>query len=258
MKDFPPNPIDKQGYILTFQDEFNGPEIDTTKWIPYYMPHWSSRLQAAPSHIFENGSLILQITKEQTPWCPEFDENVRCSSIQSGEFSGPLGSHQGLHRFNKLNVVREEQESIKCFVPLYGYFEIRAKGCLGAGNHMTWWMAGYEESPEKSAEIDIFEILGKDMKSTITKIGHGVHPWDDSSMHDEHCFDAYSMDASYFHIYGLEWTPDELLFYIDNKLVRTIAQSPKYPMVFFYQFMSKKKAGREILIHNTPIQKHLL
>lgn len=31
--DFPANPLEKTGYILEFNDEFDGPSIDTDKWV---------------------------------------------------------------------------------------------------------------------------------------------------------------------------------------------------------------------------------
>lgn len=43
--DFPPNPLEKPGYILEFQDEFEDGNLNLDKWIPYYLPQWSSREQ---------------------------------------------------------------------------------------------------------------------------------------------------------------------------------------------------------------------
>src|SRR5687768_13488720 len=108
--DFPANPLEKFRYTLERHDEFDGPELDTRLWLPYYLPHWSSRAQTAPHYTFEDGKLVLQITKAQPPWCPEFDGEVRCSSIQTGAFSGPVGSRAGQLQFAPELVVREAQE----------------------------------------------------------------------------------------------------------------------------------------------------
>jgi hypothetical protein len=72
-QDFPANSLTKSGYILEWNDEFAGPDLDTKKWLPYYLPHWSSRKQSAPKYTFREGALVLQITEDQQPWCPEFD-----------------------------------------------------------------------------------------------------------------------------------------------------------------------------------------
>jgi hypothetical protein len=44
--DFPANPLEKPGYTLEFHDEFDGTELDPEKWLPYYLPHWSSWAQS--------------------------------------------------------------------------------------------------------------------------------------------------------------------------------------------------------------------
>jgi hypothetical protein len=121
MHDFPPNPLVKPGYILEWNDEFEGATLDTTKWIPYYLPQWSSRQQSAPNYILRNTTLVLQITEEQQPWCSEFDGEVKASSTQTGLFAGPVGSTQGQLHFTPHLVVREEQTNTRLYTPRYGY-----------------------------------------------------------------------------------------------------------------------------------------
>ena len=231
-RDFPANPMEKTGYRLEFHDEFDGPEIDTDKWFPFYLPHWSSRAQSAPSYSFEDSNLILQIKKDQEPWCPEFDGQVRCSSIQTGEFAGPVGSRSGQLRFSSACMVREMQTNIQKYTPKYGYFEIRARGVNTSANHAAFWMIGYEDIPERSGEIAICELVGSHTGPTLSGIRLGVHPWGDPGLQDEFYEEFLPMDASRYHIYGLEWTPTHLDFYIDNTKVKIIHQSPKYPMQF--------------------------
>lgn len=230
--DFPPNPLEKAGYRLEFQDEFDGPTLDTNKWVPYYLPHWSSRERTAPHYTFENGCLVLQITKDQQPWCPEFDGEVRCSSIQTGLFAGAVGSSIGQLQFNKDALVREAQTNVRTYTPQYGYFELRAKGLKTSANHAAWWMIGYEDTPEKSGEIAIFELVGANTSATRSNVRYGVHPWADHNLADEFYEDTFSIDTEQFHIYGVEWKPTQIDFYLDNLKIRTINQSPHYPMQF--------------------------
>ena len=230
--EFPANPLEKTGYILEFSDEFDGPSIDTNKWVPYYLPHWSSRAQSIPRYHFEDGNLVLQITKDQGPWCPEFDGEVRCSCIQTGEFSGPVGSKIGQLRFSDACVVREVQTNVQTYTPQYGYFELRAKGVNTSANHVALWMIGYEDAPEKSGEIAIFELLGSHRSSTSSAVRFGVHPWGDQNIKDEFYEEFFNIDTAGYHIYGCEWTPTHIDFYIDNERIKTIHQSPKYPMQF--------------------------
>lgn len=230
--DVPPNPLEKPDYRLEFHDEFDGTDLDTHKWLPFYLPHWSSRAQSRPNYIFENGCLILQITREQQPWCPEFDGEVRCSSIQTGQFSGEVGSPVGQLRFSPACVVREAQTNAITYTPQYGYFEIRAKGVNTGANHAAFWMIGYEDRPEKSGEIAVCELVGAQAGESSSGVRYGVHPWGDPTLTDEFYEDYYPIDTTRFHIYGVEWTPKQVDFYLDNQLIRTIHQSPNYPMQF--------------------------
>jgi hypothetical protein len=244
--DFPANPLEKPGYILQFNDEFDEPTLDTNKWVPFYLPHWSSRALSAPRYYFEDGNLVLQITKDQQPWCPEFDGAIRCSSIQTGEFSGPVGSKLGQLRFNPACVVREAQVNVQKYTPQYGYFELRAKGVNTDTDHVALWMIGYEDSPEKSGEIAICEIMGAYVTPTSSRVGHGVHPWGDPKIKDEFYEPFLNIDATHYHLYALEWTPTHLDFYVDNVKIRTIYQSPDYPMQFMLSIYERPIMGTQI------------
>jgi hypothetical protein len=204
-----------------------------------YLPHWSSRALSAPRYTFEEGNLVLQITQEQEPWCPEFDGEVRCSSIQTGQFSGAVGSGIGQHKFNSHSVVREAQENVKLYTPQYGYFELRAKGIHTGGNLAALWLIGYEDTPEKSAEITMFEIVGSRTNATSSTIGYGVRQWADPTMKNEFYEEPFPIDAARYHIYAIDWTPTHIDFYLDNQKIKTIYQSPAYPMQFMlnlYEF----------------------
>lgn len=229
---FPPNPLEKAGYRLEFHDEFDGAEIDTAKWFPFYLPHWSSRAKTAPRYHFENGHLVLKIEKDQPPWCPEFDGEVRSSTIQTGAFCGPVGSRVGQLQFNSALVVREAQDNVRTYTPQYGYFEIRAKGLKTSANHAAFWMIGYEDAPEKSGEIAMFELVGAKTGAETSAVRYGIHPWADASLTDEFYEDVFPINTAQFHIYALEWTPTHVDFYLDNQKIRTIHQSPQYPMQF--------------------------
>lgn len=232
MHDFPANPIHKPEYRLEWNDEFDGPELDLQKWLPYYLPQWSSRERSTPNYVFRDGNLVLQITKEQQPWCPEFDGDVKASCLQTGLFAGPVGSPFGQLRFNPELVVREAQTNTRLYTPQYGYFECRAKAIATAGNHVSLYMIGYEDHLERSGEINMFEIFGKDAGPTTSRVGYGIHPWKDPYLTDEFYQDPLEIDAAQFHVYAQEWTPTHIDFFVDNQKIRRIYQSPAYPMQF--------------------------
>jgi len=232
MQDFPANSFTKPGYMLEWNDEFEGDELDTTKWLPYYLPQWSSRKQSAPRYTYREGTLVLQISEDQQPWCPEFDGQVKASCIQTGVFAGPTGSPFGQLRFNPNLVVREPQINVQLYTPQYGYFECRAKAIATRGNHVSLYMIGYEDTPERCGEINMFEIFGKDVGPTSAKVCYGIHPWADPDLTDEFYQDTLEIDATAFHIYSYEWTPTHIDFFVDNQQIRRIYQSPHYPMQF--------------------------
>ncbi|MNE63956.1 Beta-glucanase precursor [compost metagenome] len=126
--------------------------------------------------------------------------------------------------------VREEQTNIKKYTPQYGFFEIRAKALDTESNVVALWMIGYEDKPEKSSEICIFEIKGENVNKESAIIGYGIHPFGDPTLQDEFHEDSFAIDVTKYHVYAVEWTPAYVDFYIDNKKVRTIHQSPNYPM----------------------------
>jgi len=228
--DYPSNPIEKPGYVLEFSDEFNQQTIDTEKWIPCYLPQWSSCEQAAANYTFAQNTLLLQITEGQQPWCPEWDGENRASGIQSGMYAGEVGSKIGQSRFSDELVVREAQTNVQKYAPQFGYIETRVKATAASANHVSLWMIGYEDKPEKSGEICLFELLGNENGKETSKVRYGVHPWADPALKEEFFIEDFPLDSAQFHIYAVDWTPTHIDFFIDNVKVKTVNQSPQYPM----------------------------
>lgn len=223
----------EKNYTLTFDENFKEKNLNLKYWGPYYLPQWSSRARSKPNFILKDNTLRLQIIKNQKPWCPEFNGGVKCSSLQTGIYAGELGSTKGQHRFFNLNaVVRQEQKNVKKYVPHYGYFEMRAKFAATKSDVVALWMIGYEDSPEKSAELCIMEIKGWNVLKEKAIIGMGIHNFNDPTLVDDFSENEYNIDVTQFHIYAAEWTTDNVTFYIDNKIVKVIKQSPGYPMQF--------------------------
>jgi hypothetical protein len=226
----PPNPVDKPGYRLEFNDDFRNETLDTRNWLPFYLPQWSSRQLAAARYSLGSRGLQLLIERYQKPWCPEHDGAVRVSSLQTGCFSGPLGSPIGQHRFNPNLTVTESQPTIRLYTPQYGYFETRLKAVPIPGYMVAFWMIGFEERPQQSAEICVCEIFGSEMVGGTSTVGYGIHPFNDPVITDEFYRDSVDFHAASYHIYAAEWMPTRVAFFIDNVRVRTVPQSPNYPM----------------------------
>jgi len=147
--------VGKAGYELAFEDTFDGDDLDEARWLPYYLPQWSTREASAARYRLGDGFLRLVIEADQQPWCPEFDAETRVSSLQTGVFAGPVGSTAGQSRFKPGLVVRQAQDDARLYTPQYGLFELRAKAIDDPRCMVALWMIGYEDRPDRSAEICI-------------------------------------------------------------------------------------------------------
>lgn len=229
----------EQGYVLDVEDRFDGPELDRSRWLPHHLPQWSSAAQSAARYELDGGCLHLLIEEGQPPWCPEFDGTTRVSNLQTGVFAGPVGSTTGQHRFNSDAVVREAQPSTRLYTPQFGVFVLRAKAVDDPDCMVALWMIGYEDRPERSAEICVCEIFGRDVRPGSAAVGMGVHPFGDPAIVDDFEAVRLPIDVREFHEYAAEWTADRVTFFVDGEPVRTVHQSPQYPMQFMlgiYQF----------------------
>ena len=231
--------IDRSRYELEVDERFEADALDDRLWFAHYLPHWSSRQASAARFEVGGGELRLRIDADQPPWNPEHDGWLRVSSLQTGEFAGPLGSGRGQLRFAEGLTVREEQPATALYTPRYGLFEIRLSGIADPANMIALWMIGYEDVPERSGEILICEVFGREMSAGTARIGMGIRPWADPALSDEFEFVQVDIDPCEPHWYAAEWTPQRVTFFVDEEPVKVAEQSPSYPMQFMlslYEF----------------------
>jgi Glycosyl hydrolases family 16 len=226
------DPRTKDGYLLDREDDFSGPELDTGLWLPHHLPQWSSREASRARYRLDGGALTLVIEDDQPPWCPEFDGGTRVSSLQTGVLAGPVGSDVGQHRFTADTVVREAQDEQRLYTPQYGFFELRAAFPDDPSSMAALWMIGVEDEPDRSAEICVAEIFGRDVRPDGAAVGIGVHPFGDPRIVDQWAHVPVGVDVTDFHLYAVEWTPDHTAFFVDGDLMSVVGQSPGYPMQF--------------------------
>ena len=213
-----------------FTDGFELGRLDPARWIPAYLPQWSSRERAAARHHIEGGRLVLEVAPDQQPWCPQWDGDLRVSSIQTGLFSGRVGSPIGQHRFGSGVVVREAQPELRLYTPRYGRVEIRAAATAVPDAMVALGMIGFEDHPDHSGEICVMEIFSRDLGPGVASIGMGVHPHHDPRLVEDFERVEAAIDATTLHDYAAEWTPAGIRWEIDARTVRATDQSPGYPM----------------------------
>jgi Glycosyl hydrolases family 16 len=216
--------------VIELEETFEGPELDRARWLPSYLPQWSSRVRAAARYELAGGLLRLRIDEDQEPWCPDLDDGVVVSSLQTGVFAGPLGSAVGQHRFHPDARVREEQEAASLYTPRYARLEARLRVCEDPSAMAAFWLIGYEDEPERSAEICVCEIFGRDVHADRAVVGIGLHPFGDPRIVDDFERCELPLDAREFHVYAADWSPDGVVFSVDGDVVKQSDQSPDYPM----------------------------
>jgi MYXO-CTERM domain-containing protein len=179
------------GWLLTFNDEFDGTAIDTCKWQFRYK--WGERVinheleayvsQADESQAFTLDQGVLHIVGRKQP----------------GTYAG-----QTLSYTSGLLVSFYEQK--------YGFFETRSRMPKGSGLWPAFWLLHANGYPDIH-EIDVLEWISPN--PTIVYM-------------TDHFGTSYAMDhwsqflyrspdvSDAFHTYGVDWESDRIVFYVDG------------------------------------------
>lgn len=211
------------------EELFDSATLDLGRWWPHYLPHWSSRAASAARCRTGDG-LELRIDPDTPPWAPECDPDVRVSHLQTGQFSGPVGSATGQHRFRDGLVVREGQAERRLWLPCFGVIEARLSAIRHPDAMVAFWPIGFEDRPEDSAEICIVEIFGRDVDDEGGWVSVGVKAHHDPRVRDDVERIRVSGDLTQPHDYAVEWTPERMRFFVDGRWVKTVAQRIAYPV----------------------------
>ncbi len=188
-------------YELVWADEFDGPEIDTTKWsfeigdgCDQDLCGWGNReLQYytdRPENAFINdqGHLVIKSIRE-TPQYEGYDyTSARMISYNKGDWK-------------------------------YGRMDIRARMPIGQGMWPAIWMLPsdtvYGQWP-RSGEIDIMEYLGNEPREVLGTIHYGQDRWRYNSQYLRLDQGEPSF-ADEFYVFTCIWTEDCILFQVDGR-----------------------------------------
>ena len=221
-----------EGLQLTFEDDFDAPGLDLSVWFPHYLPQWSSRAATAATYELKDSCLHLTIPPSQGLWCEgDHTPPLRVSGIQSGNYSGPVGSTVGQQPYRDGLLVREEQEPFWGWTPEGGYIELRARALVTPRSMVSLWMVGLEDRPERCAEICITEMFGNAViPGESTAVGMGLHTFRDPSVPEDFEAVRLPLDLSEFHLYAVEWSAERAVFFVDGTLIRSCPRPPAYPL----------------------------
>ncbi|MEI8294418.1 MAG: family 16 glycosylhydrolase [bacterium] len=179
-----------------FSDEFDGTSLDPNKWEPFRRG-WKGRQPAlfySPNVKVENSCLTLTMRKETVP---EMKEDPTYHTYTSAAMESTQYTR-------------------------YGYFEIRARAMNSSGSSSFWFAGG---TRDWGTEIDVFE-LGGNAPGFERSYNMNAHVWREGGK-SEHWNTKGIWRAPWrfiddFHVYGLEWSPQKLIYYVDGVPVRSL------------------------------------
>jgi glycosyl hydrolase family 16 len=227
----------------SLDEQFSGHDLDPDVWLASYLPHWSSRVDAAAAYEVRDGVLRLTIPPTHPLWCPaEHEGPLRVSCVQTGNWSGPVGSTVGPQPFRPGLTVREEQPEWWGYTPTYGDVEVRMRGVVSPRSMVAFWMSGIEDVAERSGEICVAEIFGESVHGGFADVGIGVKRFRDPALRQEFSTVRLRLDVAAFNTYAVSWRPDALVFAVNGDVVGRLDQAPDYPvqlMIGVFDFPAK-------------------
>lgn len=171
------------GYSLAWEDNFNGTQLDSTKW------------------------KVRGIGQRRLDW-------VSKEALKVGNGYLKLYALKKGDKFLSCMVGTQD-----LFMTKYGYYECRAKLQKSTGVWGAFWIQSKQISQGEDpsvygAEIDIMEFfkkLGKDIVSHNVHWAYGPH------QQSTHGMQSFLKGVSKgFHKFALEWLPDKYIFYVDG------------------------------------------
>lgn len=189
-----------EGYNLVWNDEFNGTEIDKSKWEHEVNGHGGGNNELQyytdrPENSFvANGLLNIVALRE--------------------EYTGT----DGLRYYTSARLRTLHKGDWK-----YGRFEIKAILPYGQGLWPAIWLLPTEWKYggwAASGEIDIMEMLGHETDKIYGTIHYGGTP--PNNVHSGGSYRSLSSSfAGDFHVFRFDWEENEMRWYVDDKLYLT-------------------------------------
>jgi beta-glucanase (GH16 family) len=180
---------------LTFNDEFKGSRLDTTRWSTEYPSGSNGEMQFYAPDAFRVSDGILQIEARPRPM-------------------------EGYPYTSGIIITRET------FSQQYGFFEIRARLPAGQGLWPAFWIL--PATPNVPWEIDVFELHGHLPNNVFM-----AHHWlDGNGEHGRETQRFSGPDFTQgFHTFAVEWNAEEIVWYVDGVArARTREGVPAQPM----------------------------
>ena len=215
------DPNNAEGWVLNeeISDEFEGNELDTSKWFiegqneEYYIWKGRAPAQFVPHNVLVEGGKL----KLRTQWEPDYPFDKEGYKESGAEA-------YGIFEGKPLPITTAGVITKKRF--LNGYMEVKSKAG-DAAITAAFWAIGYEQ------ELDVFEQMGRpkvaqgDIQENGTKTT--IHDWSPPATRPTWTYKYKDNNLPFrvaddFHVYGVEWGKDFLKIYLDGKLVDEVTQ----------------------------------
>ena len=201
------NNNENDGYVLVWSDEFNNSEIDQSKWnFEIGNGNWGwgngeHQYYRQENAFIEDGKLIIEARNEN--------------------FGGFQYTSTRMQTRDKADF-------------LYGKISANIKVPSAGGTWPAFWLmptnSVYGGWPD-SGEIDIMEHYGCIPNDVSATVHNNMYNWNGGIPPTSYHHDTTAIDD--FHIYEVEWTEDELKFYVDEVYIgtyfRTNSGSQQWP-----------------------------
>ncbi|HPE75723.1 MAG TPA: glycoside hydrolase family 16 protein [Draconibacterium sp.] len=181
---------EKQDWEVVWQDDFNNPELDTTKWtkIPPNNADWGKHMTKDPKcYAIENGKIHLKGILN-----PDTISDHR-PFLTGGIYTKAKFAFQ------------------------YGKIEINAKLECAQGSWPAMWMLAEQNkfgNYPKNGEIDIMEHLNFD--DIIYQTTHSYYTLELGMKNNPPHGGTAKININEFNTFGLEWYPDKLVFSLNG------------------------------------------
>ncbi|WP_294943756.1 hypothetical protein [uncultured Microbacterium sp.] len=209
-------------------DDFNA-GLSPERWVASYLPQWTTPERARAHYGIVAAGIELRIDSDQLDWRRE-DAPLRVSNLQTGVYSGPVGSQLGTHRHRVDLDVRTETPQCLLFAPSRGRVDITVSASRAINCMLAAWLVGTEHrSPTESGEICIFEI-DADGIGEVTVARTGIKAHHDPELTTDMGEVVIPLDASSPHTWTVIWGQGETVIGCEGRSLRRITQAPDYPM----------------------------
>ena len=173
--------------------------------------------------------------------------------MQSGSWSGPVGSVFGQQRFEEGQLVREEQPRFEGWLPSSGHVEIRCRMTLSPRSMGALWLAGFEddEAQLQCGELCVVEIFGRSVRDGSCEVGVGIKAFRDPALTQDFDSPRLPIDPADLHTYAVDWDAHTAVFTVDGEEVRRCGRPPTYPMqamIAVYDFPEWSVGGDDHLV----------